>query len=100
MAVKVTKPPEDSDQVIPEAGPESYVTIGMLRHPIVAWRWDGERGHPLVAFEDGVWEAEWIVVQEMCVRGQMIHPRPEDDEGDWPPPDYDTMSSDLQRRDD
>ncbi len=77
--IEVTKAPQGTGNIIPEGGPDSYVMIDSLRYPIVAWRWDGERGHPLVAFEDGVWEVEWVVVQEICVRGQMMRPRPDDD---------------------
>jgi len=103
MAIEVTKPPEGGDQIIPESGPDSYVVIDSQRHPIVGWRWDGERGHPLVAFEDGVWEVVWEVVNEMCVRGQsmVVKDAPYYGEPSFESEgDYDSLASDLQRRDD
>jgi hypothetical protein len=80
--ISQTHPPEAADTVISEPGPDSYVIIDTQRHPIVAWRWDGERGMPLVAFEDGVWEADMMVVTGMCVRGQSVSHEDPDYYGD------------------
>lgn len=80
--IEVTKAPQGGDTIIPEAGPDSYVVIDSRRHSIVAWRWDGERGHPLVAFEDGIWEVEWLVVKEICVRGDSMTPLNDADDYD------------------